>query len=78
VTLEQNTYRDRPGGFWDFTWTAVATDDFPGPRRAAEQSYFSREGVEYAIYMSSPADDWATAQEQFRAVLRSWREPGQS
>lgn len=75
VTLEENIYRDRPGALWDFTWTAPATStEFrPGPRRAIEQMYLSRDGVEYTIYMSSPAADWDTAEEQFYAVLRSWR-----
>lgn len=74
VTLKENIYRDRPGALWDFTWTASAEDyDFPGPRRAIEQMYLSRDGVEYTIYMSAPAEDWVTAEEQFYAVLRSWR-----
>ncbi|MFE7838439.1 serine/threonine-protein kinase [Streptomyces sp. NPDC057474] len=78
VSLEENIYRDRPGALWDFTWTAPAKDtEFPGPRRAIEQMYLSRDGVEYTIYMSSPAADWETAEEQFYAVLRSWRPPAQ-
>ncbi|MBD0423079.1 protein kinase [Streptomyces sp. TRM S81-3] len=75
VTLERTTYRDRDSARWEYTWTALAKDTpFPGPRRAVEEMYMSRDGVEYAIYMSSPADDWATTSEQFRAVLRSWQE----
>ncbi|GGS93696.1 serine/threonine protein kinase [Streptomyces daghestanicus] len=75
VTLEENDYRDRPSARWEYTWTALAEDtSFPGPRRAVEEMYLSRDGVEYALYMSSPVDDWATASEQFEAVLRSWRE----
>ncbi|WP_326762976.1 protein kinase [Streptomyces phaeochromogenes] len=77
VGLEENTFRDRPGALWDFTWTALAKDTkFPGPRRASEQAYLSRDGVEYVIYMSAPAADWATAKEQFDTILRSWRPPG--
>lgn len=77
VRLEENIYRDRPGALWDFTWTAVAKDtEFPGPRRAIEQMYLARDGVEYTIYMSAPAADWETAEEQFYAVLRSWRPTG--
>lgn len=78
VELTQNTYRDRPGALWDFTWNAVAQDPNPGPRRAIEQAYFGRDGVEYAIYMSSPAEDWDTTRQQFDTVLRSWRQPGES
>ncbi|MEU6812502.1 protein kinase [Streptomyces sp. NPDC046831] len=76
VTLEANTYRDQPGSRWEYTWTALAKDTpFPGPRRATEQTYITRDGVEYVIYMSSPAQDWPTTRRQFTAVLQSWR-PG--
>ncbi|MFI1357005.1 protein kinase [Streptomyces sp. NPDC020898] len=74
VSLEPNVYRDRKGALWDFTWTALAKDsEFPGPRRAIEQAYLGRDGAEYLIYMSAPAADWATAREQFTAILRGWR-----
>ncbi|MGW0830924.1 serine/threonine-protein kinase [Streptomyces prunicolor] len=73
VTLEENTYRDRPGSLWDYTWTAQAKDTpYPGPRRAIEETYMSRDGVEFAIYMSSPAADWAATSAQFKSVLQSW------
>ncbi|MFI1503322.1 protein kinase [Streptomyces sp. NPDC020597] len=76
VTLERNVYRDRAGSEWEYTWTALAKDtEFPGPRRAIEETYVARNGAEYAIYMSSPAEDWATTARQFRSVLQSWREP---
>lgn len=75
VTLERSTYRDRTSARWEYTWTALAKDtDFPGPRRAVEEAYMSRDGVEYVIYMSAPAKDWPTAREQFRSVLQSWQE----
>ncbi|MGX5184890.1 serine/threonine-protein kinase [Streptomyces avermitilis] len=74
VGMEVNTYRDRRGSLWEYTWTALAKDiEFPGPRRAIEETYVSRDGVEYAIYMSSPAEDWATTRKQFTTVLQSWR-----
>ncbi|MDU8995132.1 MULTISPECIES: serine/threonine-protein kinase [Streptomyces] len=73
VHLQSNTFRDCPGSLWDFTWTALPKQTpFPGNRRAIEQTYLSREGVEYAIYMSSPAADWDTARRQFDVILRSW------
>ncbi|WP_406131898.1 serine/threonine-protein kinase [Streptomyces sp. NBC_00989] len=73
VTLKENTYRDRPGSLWDYTWTALAKDTpFPGPRRATEETYTSRDGIEYAIYMSSPAADWTRTSAQFKSVLQSW------
>ncbi|MFD5626108.1 protein kinase [Streptomyces sp. NPDC127072] len=74
VSLEANTFRDCDGALWDFTWTALAQQtEFPGPRRAIEQTYLARDGIEYVIYMSAPAEDWDTARQQFDAMLRSWR-----
>ncbi|MFF9125980.1 protein kinase [Streptomyces sp. NPDC014889] len=74
LTLEANTYRDCPGSRWEYSWTALAKDTpFPGPRHAIEETYFSREGVEYAIYMSSPEEDWARTRKQFQTVLQSWQ-----
>lgn len=74
VSLQANTFRDCHGSLWDFTWTALPKQTpFPGPRRAIEQTYLARDGVEYAIYMSAPAADWDTARQQFDAILRGWR-----
>ncbi|MEV8032687.1 serine/threonine-protein kinase [Streptomyces sp. NPDC086182] len=73
VSLEADTFRDCHGSLWDFTWTALPNQTpFPGPRRAIEQTYLGRNGVEYAIYMSSPVADWDTALKQFKVILRSW------
>ncbi|MGW0909775.1 serine/threonine-protein kinase [Streptomyces sp. NPDC002853] len=74
LQLDSNTFRDRPGALWEFSWTAGADDTTAGPRRAIEQAYLSRDGVEYVIYMSSPAEDWNEARQQFDAMLRGWRE----
>ncbi|MFD7765614.1 protein kinase [Streptomyces sp. NPDC059787] len=74
--LDRRVYRDRESARLEYIWTALAKDtDFPGPRRAVDQMYLSRDGVEYAIYMSGPAEDWATTGEQFETVLKGWREP---
>jgi tRNA A-37 threonylcarbamoyl transferase component Bud32 len=76
VSMKENIYRDRPGALWEYTWTAQDNDDVktrPGPRRAIDQMYITRDGVEYAIYASGPAADWPTIREQFDTVLRSWR-----
>ena len=76
VQLERNTYRDRDGSVWEYAWTAQDKDPgFPGPRRAIEETYLSRGGTEYAIYVSSPAADWAGASKQFKAILQGWRPP---
>ncbi|MFF9027601.1 serine/threonine-protein kinase [Streptomyces iakyrus] len=75
VTLERNVYRDRKGGRWEYTWTAQPKDiKFPGPRRAVEETYIARDGTEYALYMSAPAADWATARRQFTSLLQGWQE----
>ncbi|MFI8302458.1 serine/threonine-protein kinase [Streptomyces sp. NPDC085927] len=76
VGLERRVYRDRESARLEYTWTALAKDtEFPGPYQAVDQMYISRDGVEYAIYMASPAEDWATTNKQFETVLRGWREP---
>ncbi|MEU3898306.1 protein kinase [Streptomyces sp. NPDC045251] len=75
VVLEPTGYRDRDSARWEYTWTALAKDTpFPGPRRAVSQTYMSRDGVEYALNMSGPADDWETTRQRFRTVLQSWQE----
>jgi eukaryotic-like serine/threonine-protein kinase len=76
LKLEKNIYRDRDGSVWEYTWTALKKDspNGYGPRRAIEETYFSREGTEYAIYMSTPATDWARTSKQFAAVLQGWQE----
>jgi len=77
VRLEENIYRDRPGSVWEYTWTALKGQPevpFPGPRRAVEETYMSGDGTEYAIYISSPAADWAETSKQFKWVLQGWQE----
>ncbi|MFF0363567.1 serine/threonine-protein kinase [Streptomyces sp. NA02536] len=74
--LERGVYRDRESARLEYSWTALAKDtEFPGPRRAVDQMYISRGGTEYALYMSGPAEDWATTGEQFETLLKGWREP---
>ncbi|MDO0926167.1 serine/threonine-protein kinase [Streptomyces sp. TG1A-8] len=75
VTMEENTYRDRKGSLWEYTWTALKKDPpyVPGPRHAVEETYYSREGTEYALYMSSPSVDWPTTSRQFTRVLQGWQ-----
>jgi eukaryotic-like serine/threonine-protein kinase len=76
VRLQKNIYRDLGGSVWEYTWTALAKDTpFPGPRRAVEETYISWKGNEYAIYLSSPAADWAKTSKQFKAVLQGWQQP---
>ncbi|MFE2168555.1 serine/threonine-protein kinase [Streptomyces sp. NPDC059447] len=74
VKLNQNTFRDTTrAAIWDFTWTEKGTQ--AGPRRAKEQMYIAPNDTEYAIYMSGPAADWKTTQQQFDTVLSGWKPP---
>ncbi|WP_369391388.1 serine/threonine-protein kinase [Streptomyces sp. CG1] len=77
VTMKANIYRDRNGSLWEYTWTALKKDPphVAGPRHAIEETYFSRAGIEYAIYMSTPAEDWTKTSKQFKWVLQSWQQP---
>ncbi len=75
LSLGRKLYRDRPAALLDYTWTALAKDTaFPGPYRAVDQMYLARSGVEYAIQMTAPVDEWPDAQKRFETVLKSWRE----
>ncbi|MEU7280295.1 serine/threonine-protein kinase [Streptomyces sp. NPDC045431] len=70
--LQTNTFRDQlESCLWEFTW--VETKEHAGERRAIDQVYYADDGTEYALYMSSPAEDWATTRKQFDIVLRGWR-----
>ncbi|GAA2290527.1 serine/threonine protein kinase [Streptomyces kunmingensis] len=73
VMLDSNTFRDRPGSLWEFTWTAGTQDATSGARHAIEETYRETDGTEYAIYLSVPAADWDGAREQFDAILRGWQ-----
>ncbi|MEU1333013.1 serine/threonine-protein kinase [Streptomyces sp. NPDC005865] len=74
LQMNSNTFRDQQGSLWEFSWKAGANDTTAGPRRAIEQTYRSRDGVEYAIYLSAPAANWPATREQFDAMLQGWRE----
>ncbi|MFF3317147.1 serine/threonine-protein kinase [Streptomyces sp. NPDC003035] len=76
IKLNQNTYRDQVrSARWEFTW--YEKQEFPGPRHAIDQLYFTDDGTEYALYMSSPESSWETTREQFDILLRHWRAPGE-
>ncbi|MFG2603770.1 serine/threonine-protein kinase [Streptomyces sp. NPDC048514] len=79
VALKENIYRDRKGSLWEYTWTALAKDPpyVAGPRHAVEETYFSRQGTEYALYMSTPAEDWEKTSKQFKWMLQSWQQPSE-
>ncbi|MFV0128234.1 protein kinase domain-containing protein [Streptomyces sp. HMX112] len=70
--LRANTFRDQLDScLWEFTW--VEEKNHPGKRHAIDQVYYTDDGTEYALYMSSPDADWPTTREQFDIVLRGWR-----
>ncbi|CAM5354303.1 non-specific serine/threonine protein kinase OS=Streptomyces alboniger OX=132473 GN=CP975_21340 PE=4 SV=1 [Streptomyces alboniger] len=72
--LDSNTFRGEHGALWEFSWTAGSNDTTKGPRRAIEQTYVSKDGVEYAIYLSAPAEGWDKTRQQFDSMLRGWQE----
>ncbi|MFI1681034.1 protein kinase [Streptomyces sp. NPDC020607] len=72
--LDSNTFRGQHGALWEFSWTSGTNDRTRGPRRAIEQTYVSKDGVEYAIYLSAPAEGWDKTRQQFDSMLRGWRE----
>ncbi|WP_418958625.1 serine/threonine-protein kinase [Streptomyces tritici] len=75
VRLTHNVFRDQQyAALLEFTWTERQTH--PGPRRAIDQLYYGDDGTEYALYMSSPAEDWDTTRRQFDHILKSWQPPG--
>ncbi|MEV5878646.1 serine/threonine-protein kinase [Streptomyces sp. NPDC052101] len=79
VKMKENIYRDRKGSVWEYTWTALKKDPphVAGPRHAIEQTYFSRAGTEYALYISSPAGDWAETSKEFKWLLQTWQQPNE-
>ncbi len=75
--LKEELFRDQPGARWEYAWNALAKDAphyFPGPYRAIDVGYMASDGTEYAIYASSPADDWAATRKQFDWILRGFQE----
>ncbi|MFJ9638187.1 serine/threonine-protein kinase [Streptomyces sp. NPDC101178] len=76
IVLEKNTFRDRPGSLWEFTWHE--TKDHPGPRHGIDQMYYGGSGgPEYALYLTAPQEGWDASREKFDIMLRSWRAPGE-
>jgi serine/threonine protein kinase len=74
LSLGTNNFRDRrQAALWEFTWTEK--QNFPGPRRAIDQMYYTDDGTEYALFMSAPARGWGKARKQFDTMLRSWQPP---
>jgi serine/threonine protein kinase len=77
LLLKEELFRDQPGARWEYTWDALAKDPphyFPGPYHAIDVGYMNSDGTEYAVYESSPADEWTTTKKQFDTILRSFQE----
>lgn len=74
IGMEKNTFRDRPGALWEFTWNE--TKDHPGPRHGIDQMYYGGSGgPEYALYLTAPEEGWEASREKFDIMLRSWSAP---
>ncbi|EGE42345.1 protein kinase [Streptomyces sp. SID4928] len=74
IGMEKNTFRDRPGALWEFTWNE--TKDHPGPRHGIDQMYYGGPGgPEYALYLTAPQEGWEAGREKFDIMLRSWSAP---
>lgn len=74
IGMEKNTFRDRPGALWEFTWNE--TKDHPGPRHGIDQMYYgSSGGPEYALYLTAPQEGWEDSRKKFDIMLRSWSAP---
>ncbi|MFF8468707.1 serine/threonine-protein kinase [Streptomyces griseus] len=74
IGMEKNTFRDRPGALWEFTWNE--TRDHPGPRHGIDQMYYGGPGgPEYALYLTAPQEGWEASREKFDIMLRSWSAP---
>ncbi|MFE7131366.1 protein kinase [Streptomyces sp. NPDC057638] len=74
LMLDSNSYRDyRKSARWEFSWTEK--QPFAGPRRAIDQMYYDEKGVEYALYLDGPEEDWQEMRQQFQTVIQGWRPP---
>ncbi|GGP36789.1 serine/threonine-protein kinase [Streptomyces sindenensis] len=74
IGMEKNTFRDRPGALWEFTWNE--TKAHPGPRHGIDQLYYGGPGgPEYALYLTAPQEGWEASREKFDIMVRSWRAP---
>ncbi|MEU2159371.1 serine/threonine-protein kinase [Streptomyces sp. NPDC019396] len=71
LRLAPNIYRDQENSvLWEFTWTETQSGS---ERRSIDQVYFSENGTEYALYMSSPAGEWPTTLRRFDKILQSFQ-----
>jgi serine/threonine protein kinase len=76
LQLGHYNFRDQPeSARWEFSWYQTEKDGIPGPRHAIDHMYDTDDNVECAIYMSSPASDWAVTERQFEIVLQNWQPP---
>ncbi|MFJ3665522.1 protein kinase [Streptomyces sp. NPDC090106] len=77
LVLKEQIFRDQPGSRWEYTWNALAKDAphyFAATYHAIDVGYMQSDGIEYAIYASSPIDDWDATRKQFDRILRSFQE----
>lgn len=73
LALTENTFRERPGAYWEFTYT----NDAGRSIHAIDQAYVAPDGTEYSLYYECRTEEWDASQDQvFATALDTWTEPG--
>ncbi|MFI0788307.1 hypothetical protein ACH4Q6_22235 [Streptomyces lydicus] len=73
VEMRKNTFQDRPGARWEFTYVNDAGDTV----HAVDQAYVAADGTEYSIYYECPEALYAPAVDQvFSTALATWSVSG--
>ncbi|MER0241644.1 hypothetical protein AAHZ94_06330 [Streptomyces sp. HSW2009] len=73
LALTANTFHDRPGARWEFTWVEKKTGR---TMHAIDQAYVTADGTEYAIYYQGPAETFPVDREAFDTALLTWAQGG--
>jgi eukaryotic-like serine/threonine-protein kinase len=68
VRMAETTFRERPAGYWEFTFDGRARK-----YRAAELAFASADGTQYVIYISAPDAQWATYRPAFDTAVKGVR-----
>jgi eukaryotic-like serine/threonine-protein kinase len=68
VRMAETTFRQRPAGYWEFTFDGRART-----YRAAELAFAGTDGTQYVIYLSAPDAQWHTYRPVFDAAVKGVR-----
>ncbi|MGW1376035.1 serine/threonine-protein kinase [Streptomyces sp. NPDC002446] len=68
VRMGATTFRGRPAGYWEFTFSGRARD-----YRAVELSFSGADGTQYVVYLSAPNEQWNQYRPVFDATLKAIR-----